>query len=243
MTWPKQRFNSASPVGIDGDCVLTAGLAGVCFDVGRWPESPGLSLSKSQIMLSPQAHPKREAVDTALAADDTGDQTLGESIASREVRPERPLPEAVRPGTVADDQESAVLWLRRADQWLLGCLLIALLVLLIAFRWKLSGGGRTEIEIINQQPREYYYAIDVNNASWVEWAQLDGIGEKMARRIVQDRDDNGPFHSVEDIRRVRGFGPKLIEKLRPFLRCAADQPEQSTKSPPVILRDQISPQK
>lgn len=118
------------------------------------------------------------------------------------------------------------LWLHRGDQILLGCLLIALLVLLIAFRWKLSGGWRTPIEISSQQPREYFYSIDINNASWVEWAQLDGIGEKLARRIVKDREDRGAFKSIDDVRRVRGLGPKLIEKLRPFLSCNLEPTRQ-----------------
>ncbi len=115
------------------------------------------------------------------------------------------------------------LWLRRADQFFLGVLLISLLALLIAHRWKLSESGKAEIEITNQQPREYFYSIDINRASWVEWAQLDGIGEKLARRIVQDRSEKGPFHSVEDLKRVRGLGLKLIEKLRPFLKCNEDE--------------------
>ena len=122
-----------------------------------------------------------------------------------------------------DNSDEITLWLRRADQLLLGVLLIALLVLLVLFRWKLSGSNRAEIEIVSQQPREYFYSIDVNNASWVEWAQLDGIGDKLAKRIVQDREDRGPFDSIGDIRRVRGFGPKLIEKLRPFLKCVNEQ--------------------
>lgn len=135
---------------------------------------------------------------------------------------------------LASDREQITLWLRRADQWLLGFLLIALLVLLAAFRWKLSGGGRTEIEIVSQQPREYFYTLDVNKASWVEWAQLDGIGEKLAKRIAKDREDRGPFESVDEVRRVRGLGPKLIEKLRPFLKCAGDRPRQnSDESEPV----------
>ncbi|MEI8018266.1 MAG: helix-hairpin-helix domain-containing protein [Schlesneria sp.] len=114
---------------------------------------------------------------------------------------------------------STTLWLRRADQFFLGVVLILLLVLLIAHRWKLSESGKAEIEITNQQPREYFYSIDINRASWVEWAQLDGIGEKLARRIVEDRNEKGPFRSVEDLKRVRGLGLKLIEKLRPFLKC------------------------
>lgn len=117
------------------------------------------------------------------------------------------------------DPDPATLWLRRADQLFLGLLVFVLLGLLIAFRWRLSNGGRAEIEITNQQPREFFYAIEINHASWVEWAQLDGIGEKLARRIVEDRAERGPFKSIEDVSRVRGLGMKLIEKLRPFLKC------------------------
>lgn len=115
--------------------------------------------------------------------------------------------------------EQAVLWLRRADQVFLGTVLITLIILLTLFRWRLSGGGQAEIEIVSQQPREYYYAIDINRASWVEWAQLEGIGEKLARRIVEDRQQFGLFRSVDDVSRVRGVGLKLLEKLRPFLKC------------------------
>lgn len=139
---------------------------------------------------------------------------------------------AVPTRDVAESSEVVTLWLRRADQMLLGTLLIALLVLLVAFRWKLSGGGLTEIEITSQQPREFFYSIDINNASWVEWAQLDGIGEKLARRIVKDREERGPFDSIDEIRRVHGFGPKLVEKLRPFLKCGSDRLSQTEPASP-----------
>lgn len=131
-----------------------------------------------------------------------------------------------RPSNAQSDV--APLWLKRADQFLLATLLIALLALLIAFRLKLSGWGQSEIEILDQRPREFVYRLDINTASWVEWAQLDGIGEKLARRIVQDRTDRGPFQSIDDVGRVRGLGPKLIEKLIPYLKCPACETEQQS---------------
>ena len=130
-------------------------------------------------------------------------------------------------GKIKASSDPATLWLRRADQFFLGVVLILLLVLLIAHRWKLSESGKAEIEITNQQPREYFYSIDINRASWVEWAQLDGIGEKLARRILEDRNEKGPFRSVEDLKRVRGLGLKLIEKSRPFLKCNVDELQEA----------------
>ena len=138
-----------------------------------------------------------------------------------------------RPGNPPTDEDLLPLWLRRTDQIFLGVLLIALIGLLIAYRWKLSNGFRNEIEITSQRPREFYYALDINQASWVEWAQLDGIGEKLAKRIVQDRQERGLFQSIEDVQRVRGVGPKMMEKLRPFLKF---QPASSSASSELSQR-------
>ncbi|WNM25467.1 ComEA family DNA-binding protein [Demequina capsici] len=43
--------------------------------------------------------------------------------------------------------------------------------------------------------------------------QLPGIGPVLAARIVQDREENGPFMSVEDLTRVSGIGESLVGQL------------------------------
>jgi len=62
-----------------------------------------------------------------------------------------------------------------------------------------------------------FFQVDINNATWVEWIQLKGIGETMAHRIVAERDINGPFESIEDLQRVNGIGPVTLEEIRPWL--------------------------
>lgn len=66
--------------------------------------------------------------------------------------------------------------------------------------------------------RQYDFRIDINSASWVEWTQIEGIGEVTANKIIADRDSNGPFRTIDDLLRVKGIGPKTLEKIRPFLR-------------------------
>ena len=100
---------------------------------------------------------------------------------------------SAKEGTKPNDR--AVLWLRRGDQIVVGLLVASLLVLLGIHWLRLSRWGSAPVELSSQQPREYYYSLDINSASWVEWAQLDGIGEKLAKRIVADRDERGPFRS------------------------------------------------
>ena len=53
--------------------------------------------------------------------------------------------------------------------------------------------------------------ININQASAEEIAHLKGIGQKYAERIVQYRDENGPFESPEDIIKVHGIGAKVFD--------------------------------
>lgn len=108
--------------------------------------------------------------------------------------------------------------LKRADQATVGVLVLAALVSLAAW-WYCQGGtdGRL-IEIDRSPPRTARFLVDVNKADWPELAQLPGIGETLAQRIVAARDERGPFLDHAELRRVRGIGPKTLEKIRPFLR-------------------------
>jgi competence protein ComEA len=63
------------------------------------------------------------------------------------------------------------------------------------------------------------HGIDINTASAAEFDRLPGIGPAYAERIVLDRDANGPFDGVDDLVRVKGIGPKKLEKIRPFVRA------------------------
>jgi competence ComEA-like helix-hairpin-helix protein len=99
---------------------------------------------------------------------------------------------------------------------------------LAGLHWALlSGWGMQPVEVSRLPARQYDYRIDVNRATWVEWMQLDGIGEITARAIVSDRDANGPFRSIEDVTRVKGIGPKTLEAMRPWLACGDCDPATS----------------
>jgi competence protein ComEA len=53
--------------------------------------------------------------------------------------------------------------------------------------------------------------ININTATVEELVQLDRVGPKYAVRIVEFRDQNGPFKTPEDIMQVAGIGPKTFE--------------------------------
>jgi len=56
--------------------------------------------------------------------------------------------------------------------------------------------------------------ININKASAEEIAKLSGIGEKTAKLIVEYREKNGGFKKPEDIKKVKGVGKKLYEKIK-----------------------------
>ncbi|MEZ6241798.1 MAG: ComEA family DNA-binding protein [Phycisphaerales bacterium] len=60
--------------------------------------------------------------------------------------------------------------------------------------------------------------INVNTAPVAELDLLPGIGPVIAQRIVDEREANGPFKNLQDLQRVRGIGPKTIEKLGDHVR-------------------------
>jgi competence protein ComEA len=54
--------------------------------------------------------------------------------------------------------------------------------------------------------------ININTASAEELTQLQGVGAKYAVKIVEYREQNGPFASAEDIMKISGIGPATFEK-------------------------------
>ncbi len=59
--------------------------------------------------------------------------------------------------------------------------------------------------------------LDLNSVEEGPLGALPAIGPALAGRIVADRTSRGAFASVEDLMRVRGIGPKTLEKVSPFL--------------------------
>ena len=56
--------------------------------------------------------------------------------------------------------------------------------------------------------------LDLNTADVAALETLPRIGPAMAQRIVDWREANGRFTSVEDLLAVPGIGDKLLEALR-----------------------------
>lgn len=107
--------------------------------------------------------------------------------------------------------------LRRSDQLVAAAILAAALAILGAYWIYQEFFGRGLIDIDQAEPQEIQFLVDVNQADWPELALLPDIGEQLARRIVEHRETNGPFRDLDQLKDVRGIGPKTFDGMRPYL--------------------------
>ena len=54
--------------------------------------------------------------------------------------------------------------------------------------------------------------VNINKATVKELTKLKQVGPKVAEKIVEFREKNGPFKKPEDIMKVPGIGPKIFEQ-------------------------------
>jgi len=60
--------------------------------------------------------------------------------------------------------------------------------------------------------------VPLNSAGAAELEQLPGIGPALAGRIIQWRDEHGPFTSVDELDEVSGIGPSVLGQVRDLVR-------------------------
>ena len=59
--------------------------------------------------------------------------------------------------------------------------------------------------------------VNVNTADAPQLETLPGIGPVLAERIIAEREQNGPFTTIDDLTRVDGISVTTIEELRPLV--------------------------
>lgn len=66
--------------------------------------------------------------------------------------------------------------------------------------------------------------VNINTASQAELELLPQVGPAMAKKIMEYREKNGPFKDPKELDRIKGIGPKTLEKLLPLVTVKPDKP-------------------
>jgi competence protein ComEA len=64
--------------------------------------------------------------------------------------------------------------------------------------------------------------VNINTAGIEQLTLLPRVGETVAQRIIEFRDENGSFKSPEDLLLVRGVGEKTFELMAPHIVVTGD---------------------
>ena len=115
------------------------------------------------------------------------------------------------------DEKSPRPWIRVRDQGSLLILAACALVMTWSY-WRYYGGQQGSLVDVDRAiPLEARFQVDVNRADWPEMLLLPGLGKTLARRILSERQQHGPFRDLDELVRVPGIGPKTLERIRPYL--------------------------
>jgi competence protein ComEA len=73
-------------------------------------------------------------------------------------------------------------------------------------------------------------AVNINTATQSELESIKGLGPSKAKAIIEYREKNGPFKTVEDLDKVKGFGKANVEKMKVELTVGLPSEQAGTKN-------------
>lgn len=82
--------------------------------------------------------------------------------------------------------------------------------------WDVQGKSKkpkkrtTKVDLLTEK-------ININSASQKDLESLPRIGPVTAKNIIEFREANGPFKTIQEITKVKRIGPKTLEKIKPFI--------------------------
>ena len=98
-----------------------------------------------------------------------------------------------------------------------------------------SGSGRatavspSSVALLSDHPstaaapkRSHKGLLDLNQATEQDFDALPGIGPRLAERIMAYRQSVRAFHSLDELRDVKGIGKKKFERIRPLVTVTPD---------------------
>lgn len=80
-----------------------------------------------------------------------------------------------------------------------------------------SSTATTNYDVVSSEKIETSEKININKAEKDELMTLTGIGPSKAQAILDYRNENGLFLSIDELTQVPGIGEKTLDKLRNYI--------------------------
>jgi len=110
------------------------------------------------------------------------------------------------------------IWL---EPFTIAVFLLLMVVMLLLFRLNLGDPKCISDAVFSADEEDPAFVqtetIDLNSASVYELQMLPGVGAVIAERIIDHRENVGPFHAPEDLMQVSGIGEDTFSRLKDFV--------------------------
>jgi competence protein ComEA len=129
--------------------------------------------------------------------------------------------EVARPGVYAFPASPTLpeIWRRAGAP---GSLPVAAAAVLPQTRVAVGPAGEYQLERMSgERALTLGLALDLNSATAEDLEALPGIGPVLARRIIQHRENHGPYQKIEDLLAVHGMGKKKLAQLAPLVMVSS----------------------
>ena len=95
-----------------------------------------------------------------------------------------------------------------------------------------------QVNEAKKKPPEH--PINLNTAGAAQLQEVPGIGPVTAEKILKMRKSYGSFKTVDDLRAIKGIGPKRLEKMRKYLTvgkpATKSDSKAAAKNPPATSK-------
>ena len=96
-----------------------------------------------------------------------------------------------------------------------------LMILLTSPRMLVGVGSAGSVELVITQNSDAHsdplFPVNINTATAEELMAVPGIGQTTADKIVSYRDNNGLFHSLDELTAIEGIGDGRVSDWRDYL--------------------------
>ena len=80
-----------------------------------------------------------------------------------------------------------------------------------------SSGNNVIIQAVNEDKKGGNGKVNINTATQSELENLPGVGEAIANRIIEYRQQNGKFNKIEDLQNVKGIGDAKFNNMKEYV--------------------------